>query len=197
MVFGRFRVRKGTQWTPQRLIWTGLLMAWAVGQTLGARWEQACEAEATLHRHWKLGWHHEDRDGLVYLWPDNFRKSPLLVLRPIKATYLLPFRVLPRGTRFLKSGTCPSRAHDRASCSKLEQPGKPPIYLLTNILNAEKLSDDDARAPDEMRRGIEVCYRSYKQTLGRQTMKSRTPETCLLEAQLTMLGLWLLGLMSI
>ncbi len=111
----------------------------------------------------ELGWHHEERDSLVYLWPDNFRKSPPLVLRLIK----------------------------------LEQSDKPPISLLTNVLDAEKLFDEDARALYEMRWGIEVCYRSYKQTLGRQTMKSRTPETCLLEAQLTMLGLWLLGLMSI
>ena len=316
--FGQFSVRRGKQWTPQRLAWTGVLMAWGEGQTLAARWEQACEAAGDLHRHWKLGtsysgfiqawnrsastlipaicrrfqrqmkktasrhwrvrgwlaftvdgtrletphvaanedglgcagceksapqvflttlWHmglglpwtfrvgpgtdserhhmremigelpkksllvadagfvgyelcralndagqsfllrvggnitllkelgydHEERDGLVYLWPDKFRKSPPLVLRLIK----------------------------------IEQRGKSPIFLLTNVLDPQELSDEDAQVLYEMRWGVEVFYRSYKQTLDRRTLKSRTPETCLLEAQLTMLGLWLLGLMSI
>lgn len=111
----------------------------------------------------ELGYHYEERNGLVYLWPDKFRNSQPLTLRLIK----------------------------------IEQPGKKPIYLLTNVLDAEKLSDEDAQAFYEMRWGIEVCFRSYKQTLERRTMKSRTPETCLLEAQFTILGLWLLGLMSI
>ncbi len=297
-------MRKGTQWTPQRLAWTGLLMAWGEGQTLAARWEQACEAAGDLHRHWKLGtsysgftkawnraapsvipalcrrfqrhmqemarthwrcrgwlafavdgtrietphveaneaglgcagrektapqvflttlWHmgmglpwayrvgpgtdserrhmremiaelpeksllvadagfvgyelcrdlmhagqsfllrvggnvtllkglgyyYEERDGLVYLWPEKFRKSPPLVLRLIR----------------------------------IALPGKQPIFLLTGVLDPKELSDEDAQAFYEMRWGVEVCYRSYKQTLQRRTMKSRTPRTCLLEAQ--------------
>lgn len=111
----------------------------------------------------KLGWHYEERDGLVSLWPQKFRDLPPLTLRLIT----------------------------------LESPGKRPVYLLTNVLDPNELSDEDAQPLYEMRWGIEVCYRSYKQTLGRRTMKSRTPQTCLLEAQFTMLGLWLLGLMSI
>ena len=41
-----------------------------------------------------------------------------------------------------------------------------------------------------------MFYRSYKQTLQRRVLFSRTGETCLAEAQWTLLGLWLLGLMT-
>lgn len=109
-----------------------------------------------------LGYHFEQKDGLVYLWPDKFRDLPPLVLRLI---------VLKRGQQT--------------------------IYLLTNELDPKQLSDEDAAVLYEMRWGVEVGYRSYKQTLSRRTMKSRTPETCLLESQWTMLGLWLLGLLCV
>jgi hypothetical protein len=49
----------------------------------------------------------------------------------------------------------------------------------------------------EMRWGIEVFYRSYKQTLSRRRLLSRTPATCMAEAQWTMLDLWLLGLLTV
>jgi len=71
-----------------------------------------------------LGYDFEPRDGLVYLWPKNFRNLPPLVLRLL---------VLKRG----------------------------------------------------------------KQTIYRRTMMSRTPETCLLESQGTMLSLWLPGLLCV
>lgn len=110
----------------------------------------------------QLGYHVERDSNTVYLWPEDFRDQPPLVLRLI---------VLQRG--------------------------KQTIYLLTNVLDPAELSDDDAAALYEMRWGIEVGYRSYKQTLDRRTMKSRTPTLCLLESQWTMLGLWLLGLLSL
>jgi hypothetical protein len=49
----------------------------------------------------------------------------------------------------------------------------------------------------KMRWCIEVFYRSYKQTLQRRVLLSRTPATCLLESQWTLLGLWLLGLLCV
>lgn len=75
--------------------------------------------------------------------------------------------------------------------------GKKKMYLLTNVLDPQELSDDDARELYERRWGVEVCYRAYKQTLERRTMLSRTPVNCLGEAQWTMLGLWLLGLLNV
>jgi hypothetical protein len=75
--------------------------------------------------------------------------------------------------------------------------GSQTIYLLTNVLDAAKLSDQQASTLYEMRWGVEVFYRSYKQTLDRRVVKSRTPATALAEVAATMLGLWLLGMLSV
>lgn len=72
-----------------------------------------------------------------------------------------------------------------------------PICLLTNVLEASELTDTTAAALYALRWGEEVFYRSYKQTLQRRTLKSRTPDTALAEAHWTLLGIWLLGLMSV
>jgi hypothetical protein len=109
-----------------------------------------------------LGWEHEERDELVYLWPLAHRDLPPLVLRLI---------VLRRGNQ--------------------------EIYLLTNVLDPKQLSEEDAGVLYEMRWGIEVFYRSYKQTLSRRRLLSRTPATCLAESSWTMLGLWMLGLLTV
>jgi hypothetical protein len=107
-----------------------------------------------------LGWHIEERDDLVYLWPQKLRSQPPLVLRLI---------VLRRAGQA--------------------------VHLLTDVLDRERLSEADAAALYELRWGVEVGYRSYKQTLDRRVLKSRTPANCLVEAQWTMIGLWLLGLL--
>lgn len=75
--------------------------------------------------------------------------------------------------------------------------GKQTIYLVTDVLDPAELSDQDASLLYEMRWGVEVFYRSYKQTLDRRTVKSRTPATALMEVAATMLGLWLLGLVTV
>lgn len=110
----------------------------------------------------ELGYHVEQREGLVYLWPEKFRDQAPLVLRLITLEH-----------------------------------GRQTIYLLTNVLDPPELSDEDAAILYGMRWGIEVGYRSYKQTLNRRRLLSRTPATCLLESQWTMLGLWLLGLLCV
>jgi len=110
----------------------------------------------------ELGFHVEECDGFVYLWPQAQRDQPPLVLRLIR----------------------------------LER-GKQTIYLITNVLEGRDLTSEEAATLYEMRWGIEVFYRSYKQTLDRRQLLSRTPATCLAEAQGTLLGLWLLGLMTV
>ena len=180
-------------------------MAWDEGQTLDARWEHAREVAGGLHAHWTLGtsysgfaaalvresprlvagikakfreamlamggnirlltdlgWEHEERNGMVYLWPLLHRDSPPVVLRLI---------VLERD--------------------------KQKVYLLTNVFDPQQLSDEEAGVLYEMRWGIEVFYRSFKQTLHRRRLLSRTPATCLAECTWTMLGLWLLGLLTV
>jgi hypothetical protein len=75
--------------------------------------------------------------------------------------------------------------------------GTKTIYLLTNVLDPADLTDEEAGLLYEMRWGVEVFYRSYKQTLDRRVLLSRTPDTCLAEAQWTFLSLWLLGLLTV
>jgi hypothetical protein len=71
------------------------------------------------------------------------------------------------------------------------------VFLLTDLLDPKRLSDNQAQRLYRKRWGIEVFYRSTKQTLDHRRMLSRTPETCIAEAQWTLLGVWLLGLMTV
>lgn len=75
--------------------------------------------------------------------------------------------------------------------------GKQTLYLVTNVLDRKALPQAQARKLYQLRWGEEVFYRSYKQTLQRRKLLSRTPATCLVESQWTLLGLWLLGLMTL
>jgi hypothetical protein len=109
-----------------------------------------------------LGYSHEERDGLVYLWPQKHRRHRPLVLRRI-----------------------------------VLRPGRQDVHLLTDVLDPTQLTDEEAGTLFGMRWGEEVFYRSYKQTLQRRKLLSRTGPTCLAEAQGTLLGLWLLGLMTV
>lgn len=109
-----------------------------------------------------LGYSHEERDGLVYLWPARHRRWPPLVLRLIRLGE-----------------------------------GSEAVSLLTNVLDEERLGDADAARLYELRWGEEVFHRSYKQTMQRRKLLSRTPATCQAEAVWTLLGLWLLGLMTV
>jgi Transposase DDE domain len=75
--------------------------------------------------------------------------------------------------------------------------GQQVVYVLTKALDSQELTDAEASLLYEMRWGIEVFYRSAKQTLERRRLLSRTPATCLAEAQWTLLGIWLLGLLTV
>lgn len=108
-----------------------------------------------------LGYYHEERDGLVYLWPHAHRRCRPLVLRLIELTV-----------------------------------GSQAVCLLTNVLDEKRLSDEEAAALYKQRWSEEVFYRSYKQTMNRRKILSRTPETCRADASWMMLGLWLLSLMT-
>ena len=70
--------------------------------------------------------------------------------------------------------------------------GDLPVVLLTNVLDAERLSDADAQAIYQSRWGIEVYFRHLKQTLGFTTLKSRTPATALNEHHWRLVSFWML-----
>ena len=75
--------------------------------------------------------------------------------------------------------------------------GKKKMYLVTNVLDKEALSKKSAGVLYAMRWGVEVFYRSIKQTLQRRRMLSRTPDAAQCELAWTLFGVWLLGLMSV
>lgn len=71
------------------------------------------------------------------------------------------------------------------------------VYLLTNVLEETRLSDETAGSLYAMRWGIEVLYRGYKRTLDHHKLRSDAPAQALWEAHWAMLALLLIGLLSL
>lgn len=67
-----------------------------------------------------------------------------------------------------------------------------PVVLMTNVLDEEILSDEDAQAVYKSRWGIEVYFRHLKQTMDFSTLCSRTPETSFNEQHWRLLSFWIL-----
>lgn len=316
-LFSHLPIRSNLQWTPQRLAWLAVLMAWDEGQTLEARWEHARQAAGQFHGHWRLGrsytgfvqalvrhsprlggalkyrfqrqlqqlagkfWRRQgwqafavdgtrleaprtqsneavlgcagrERTGpqvfLTVLWhmgsglPWDYRLGPgtdserahlraMLADLPERSLvvgdagfvgYELGQQLVEAGHAFLLrvgGGTTllrqlgydpgenqtvvylwPQKCRHRPPLVlrliRLER-GPETLYLVTNVMDPQELSDEAAATFYHLRWGEEVFYRSYKQTLERRTLKSRTPAACLAEAEWTLLGLWLLGLLSL
>lgn len=78
----------------------------------------------------------------------------------------------------------------------VEDKGKQPIYLVTNVLDATRLTHAEASEIYRRRWGIEISFRTLKQTLGHDGTHSRTPENCYLEMKWSILGAWMLALMT-
>ena len=74
--------------------------------------------------------------------------------------------------------------------------GDKKVFLLTN-LPKEQLSKQQAGRLYRARWGIEVYYRTLKQTLARRKMLSGTPDLARRELAWTLMGLWLLGLLGV
>jgi hypothetical protein len=75
--------------------------------------------------------------------------------------------------------------------------GKKPIYLVTSVLSQKDLSDRQAAEIYKARWGIEVYFRSLKQTFGRRKLRSDSPDNALLELDWSLVGLWLVGLLAV
>ena len=71
------------------------------------------------------------------------------------------------------------------------------VYLVTNVLDAQRLSVAQAAEFYRLRWGVEVFYRSFKQTMQRKTLVSRAPEGCRQELAWGVVGLWMMGLMTL
>ncbi|MFV2069284.1 MAG: transposase [Pirellulales bacterium] len=75
--------------------------------------------------------------------------------------------------------------------------GKHPMYLVTNVLSQKDLSGRQAAEIYKARWGIEVFFRSFKQTFGRRKLRSDSPNNALLELDWSLLGLWAVCLLTV
>ena len=75
--------------------------------------------------------------------------------------------------------------------------GNTPIYLVTNILDPHDLPNAAACQLYQLRWGIEVQFRTIKQTFGRAKLRSRTPDRALRELDWSLLGLWMIQLFAV
>jgi hypothetical protein len=77
------------------------------------------------------------------------------------------------------------------------QVGRCQVSLLTNVLRDEQLSDQEAIRLYKMRWGVELQFRTVKQTFGRRKLRSRTPQRAYVELDWSLMGLWLIQLFAI
>lgn len=71
------------------------------------------------------------------------------------------------------------------------------VYLLTNVLNSRNLSDAQASQMYRLRWGIELQFRTLKQTFGRRKLRSRTPDRAYAELAWSLIGLWIAHLFAV
>ena len=122
----------------------------------------------------KLGYAMREYEGIVYLWPQNKQG-----LKDKKGRWRGPTQD-PLVLRLI-----------------VLQGGRQPVYLLTNVLDKAMLPDQLAGKMYRLRWGIELHYRSLKQTLSRRKLLSDCPRHAEVELDWCVVGLWLLGLMSV
>jgi hypothetical protein len=75
--------------------------------------------------------------------------------------------------------------------------GRGEVYLVTNVLDEEALTLEQAGRIYRRRWGIELQFRALKQTYGRAKLRARTPEIAEVELHWSLLGLTLLQLLAI
>jgi hypothetical protein len=73
---------------------------------------------------------------------------------------------------------------------------KTKMYLVTNVLSKKRLPESAAAEFYRMRWGLEVCFRSLKQTMGKRKMRSHAPDQAKMELSWAAVGLLALGLMQ-
>ena len=70
------------------------------------------------------------------------------------------------------------------------------VYLVTNILDEQELTTRQASLIYRGRWGVELQFRSLKQTYGRAKLRARTPEIAEIELHWSLLGLTMLQLLA-
>jgi hypothetical protein len=74
--------------------------------------------------------------------------------------------------------------------------GKHPMCLVTNVLSKSRLSDEQIVKIYKERWGIELFFRTFKQTFGRRKLRSHNAENAQLELDWSLLGLWAVCLLA-
>ncbi len=77
------------------------------------------------------------------------------------------------------------------------QVGRRPMALVTDVLDERQLSAADVRELYRRRWGIELQFRTLKQTFGRRKLRSKTPQRALVELDWSLVGLWLVQLFAV
>jgi hypothetical protein len=77
------------------------------------------------------------------------------------------------------------------------QAGRCRMSVVTNILSDDQLSVEQARELYQLRWGVELQFRTLKQTFGRRKLRSKTPERALVELDWSLLGLTMIQLFAV
>jgi Transposase DDE domain len=77
------------------------------------------------------------------------------------------------------------------------QDGRGEMFLVSNILDDQALTAEQASLIYRGRWGVEVQFRSLKQTYGRSKLRSRTPKHAEIELHWSLLGLTMLQLLAL
>jgi hypothetical protein len=77
------------------------------------------------------------------------------------------------------------------------QVGNRKMWMVTTVLDPKKLSDAEAVNLYRLRWGIELQFRTVKQTFGRQKLRCRTPDRALVELDWALVGLWMIQLFAV
>jgi hypothetical protein len=73
------------------------------------------------------------------------------------------------------------------------QSGRHPVYLITSVTSPAKLTDTQIARLYRLRWGVEVFYRSFKQTFGRRKLRSQAAANASVELEWSLVGLWAVG----
>ncbi len=71
------------------------------------------------------------------------------------------------------------------------------VYLVTNVLSERELSPRQAAQLYRLRWGVELQFRTFKQTFRRSKLRSRTPENAMVELHWSLVGLSLVQLFAV
>lgn len=75
--------------------------------------------------------------------------------------------------------------------------GRCQMFAVTNVLDDKQLTNAQAAQMYALRWGVELQFRSLKQTFGRSKLHSRTPERAYTELEWSLVGLWLVQLLMV